>query len=213
MIKPEFKDALCIVNGGKFPIITHENSASSYKAVFSWHGNDIYIYIKTNRVKLCLSRWIFSRHAATSFSAYAPHSSAWRCSYWTHPWFSKLKVCIRSIGTTRITRSSPSVLFIWSIKECLTRLGMGLSVNLEILMPGRWHEAAGELGLLKMSSCRISPILVRMLKAKFNRAREYASRIEHPTSYNNKKSTKTIEKPWSAMTRFQSWYPDHGKHN
>lgn len=106
MIKPEFKDALCIVNGGKFPIITHENSASSYKAVFSWHGNDIYIYIKTNRVKLCLSRWIFSRHAATSFSAYAPHSSAWRCSYWTHPWFSKLKVCIRSIGTTRITRSS-----------------------------------------------------------------------------------------------------------
>lgn len=114
-----------------------------------------------------------------------------------------------SISEALVRRESqqrPSVLFIWSINECLTRLDMGLSVNPAILMPGRWHEAAGELGLLKMSSCRISPILVRMLNAKFNRTREYASRIEHPISYNDKRRTKTIKEhikqTWNKMTHW-----------
>lgn len=100
----------------------------------------------------------------------------------------------------RESQDRSSALFIWSINECLTRLGVGLSDNPGILMPGRWHAAAGELGLLKMSSWRISPILVRMQNAKFKRTREYASRIERPTSYNGyNRRTKQLKTHWATM--------------
>lgn len=76
-----------------------------------------------------------------------------------------------------------SALFIRSISECLTRwLITGLTGTLAKLSAEKQGETAGELGLLRESSCSMSCILDRMLKATFLRAREYASSIEWPTS-------------------------------
>jgi len=74
-----------------------------------------------------------------------------------------------------------SASFILSIKECL--ILEPTTQASERLVPGEWLIEIGELGLLKASSCNISPILDSMLKAKLPRTLEYASNMECPISY------------------------------
>lgn len=76
-------------------------------------------------------------------------------------------------------------LFILSINECL--ICEPITQASERFIPaGEQPVAIGELGLLKASSCNISPILDSMLKAKFPSTLEYASKMECPMSYRNK---------------------------
>jgi len=75
----------------------------------------------------------------------------------------------------------PSVSFIFSIKECL--ILEPTTQASERFVPGEWLIEIGELGLLKASSCNMSPILDSMLKAKLPRTLEYASNMECPMSY------------------------------
>lgn len=81
-------------------------------------------------------------------------------------------------------RRELTLLFVLICSCLVCTPGIGLVPKLlATLIPGNKHVDAGEVGLLNVSSCKMSPILDSIVKAKFPRTREYASRIEFPTSY------------------------------
>lgn len=115
----------------------------------------------------------------------------------------RLGVVVTELALTSVDESStsevlsqlesqycPSALFNLSINECL--ICEPTVQASERFIPGELIVATGELGLLKASSCNISPILDSMLKAKLARTLEYASKMECPISYRNRKEETNI---------------------